>query len=190
MDKDAPESEAPTFDLAAHACYWKGKRQRAVGTILKTAARALNPWAKDEITPESRARMDRGATVHETLELFDKGTLGGFDPAIQGYIDAWSVAKKDLGVQTFTAIEEPRFSAAHGYWGILDRLAGKLVLEIKTGEARPSSYRVQTAAYCCLWGVERGVVVYLNADGTYAVEHVTTDDFAAWGMALSLAKRT
>lgn len=190
VDKNAPSSsEIATFDLEAHACYWKGKRQRAVGTILKAAARAFNPWAKDEITPEARARMDRGSTVHETLELFDKGNLGGFDPALQGYMDAWALAKRELKIEKFDAIEEPKFSATHGYWGILDRLSAGCVYELKTGDAKPSSYRVQTAAYCTLWGVDRGIVVYVNADGTYATEKVTQEDFAAWGMALSLAKR-
>lgn len=185
-----------------HACYYKGKRQPSVGTILRKAASVFNPWAKDDVTPEARARMDRGKTIHETLALHDQGVLAEheYDPQCDPYIKAWGEATAYLRVPKWDVVEAPRFSADLGVWGILDRAVSSqpsnllpLVADIKTGTARPASYRIQVAGYCMLFGATLGVVVYLSDTGLFDperdVERATEADFQAFEMAVKLAKR-
>ena len=194
--KSAPPTPAGEvhFDREAHACWPGGKRLPAVGTILRRAASALNPWAKDDVTPEARARMDRGKTIHETLEMFDKGTLGAYDPGAEPYIAALKAVKAHFGIASWASIEEWRADPARGFWGIADRAHPACgIAELKTGSARPSSYRLAVAGYCLIWGIRQGQVIYLSEAGVFDpandVEKVTEQDFDAFEMALDLSKR-
>lgn len=191
----AMETETPTirFDREKHACYLGDERLSSVGTIMRKAAQAFNPWAKDDVTPEARARMDRGKTVHETLELFDNGELDSYDPALELYLQSYKAAKEHLKVDKWESVEEWLADPIKRFWGILDRSTKTTVYDVKTGKAKPSSYRVQVAGYCILKGVKNGAIIYVSEDGTFDpmrdIEAVTTADFIAFEMALQLARR-
>lgn len=177
------------FEREKHACYLGEDRLQSVGTILRNAALAFNPWAKDDITPEARARMERGKTIHETLEHFDNGTLEKCDPLCEPYINGMKEVKKYLGIEKWEAVEEWCASEEKRFWGIVDRGTRTHCFDLKTGTARPSSYRVQVAGYCILRGTLSGGVIYLSEDGQFDIEAITKADFDAFEMALQLAPR-
>lgn len=182
------------FDKDQHRCYLGDERLPAVGSVLRNAAKALNPWAKDDFGPEAQARMDRGKAIHKTLELHDLGRLEQADEQTQPYIDGLVALKKHLGISAWDGIEEWAADAGRKFWGILDRFHKSCgVLDIKTGSARPSSYRVSVAGYCILKRVKQGAVVYLPGDRPFDpakdIEPVTEEDFDAFKMALKLMNR-
>lgn len=177
------------FEREKHACWLGEDRLQSVGTILRNAAAAFNPWAKDDVTPEARARMDRGKIIHETLEHFDNGTLETYDPLCEPYITAMKAVKAYLGVEKWDAVEEWCASEELRFWGIADRGTATATYDCKTGSARPSSYRLQVAAYCILRKTTQGGVIYLKDDGSFDIEPITQEDIDAFLMALKLAPR-
>lgn len=188
-----PETMEIRFEREKHACYLGEDRLSSVGTILRKASMAFNPWQKDEVDAAARARMDRGKIIHETLEMFDNGTLGTSDAMCAPFIEALKAVKAHLGVDKWDAVEEWAASVEKRFWGIVDRGTKTASYDIKTGTARPSSYRLQVAGYCILRGTPQGAVIYLPEgrafDPEKDIEPVTQADFDAFEMALRLAPR-
>lgn len=181
------------FDRAKHRCFLGDEGLQSVGTILRNASKAFNPWQVDDVTPEARARMDRGKTIHETLEHFDNGTLEAYDPLCEPFIEGMKKLKAHLGIEKWEAVEEWCASEEKRFWGVVDRGTKDITADIKTGKSRPSSYRLQVAGYCILRGTSKGAVIFLPDDGIFEperdIEWVTQADFDAFEMALKLAPR-
>ena len=191
---ETTEKLAIRFDKEQHRCYLGEERLPAVGSVLRNAAKAFNPWAKDDFGPEAQARMDRGKAIHKTLELHELGTLEQADEQVLPFILGLDAMKAHLGITKWDGIEEWAADASRKYWGIIDRHHESCgVLDIKTGKSRPSSYRVQVAGYCMLKRTKQGAVVYLPADRPFDpakdIEPVTEEDFEAFKMALKLMNR-
>lgn len=190
----ASENSSIRFDKDQHRCYLGAERLPAVGSVLREAAKRFNPWAKDDFGPEAKARMDRGKSIHKSLELHELGSLQRMDDAIKPFIDGLDALKKHLGVTKWDGIEEWVANAQRRYWGIIDRFHESCgVLDIKTGSSRPSSYRLQVAGYCLLKRVKKGAVVFLPSDRPFDpakdIEPVGENDFECFKMALKLLGR-
>lgn len=194
---DKIDEKAVRYDASAHAYYLAGKRLPSVGTILKKAATAFNPWAKDEIDDAARARMERGKSIHAAMDALDAGELdipawiaANAEHNPQRILDRYTAAKEELGILTWDKSEEPRHHKSGAYWGIIDRLkVNEGVWDLKSGSSSPSSYRVQVALYCMIWDERQGGIIHLEGDGP-VIERITTQDFSDAETALDLAKRT
>jgi len=184
--------EGLTFGINANGtptCHWKDKRQKSVGTVLRRAAEVFNPWAKDEMTPESLARMERGKAIHEVIELHDRGLLADYDPLATPWLEGWKIAKAQLGIETWTAIEEPRWLQIDedtGFWGIIDRATRTAVWDFKSTRKPQESYPIQCALYCRIWGVEQGGVIYVDETGQHEIQQLEPIHFRRADLALEL----
>lgn len=188
--------DEPRYVADDHAYYIGKKRLISVGTVLKRAATAFNPWAKDEIDDAARARMERGKMIHAAFDAYDAGTLdvtawiaANEEHNPKRMIDRYDQATIEIGVNKWDATEVPRHHPRGTYWGIIDRLKyGMGVWDLKSGSSAPSSYRVQVALYCMIWGEKMGGIIHLEGDGP-VIERITTQDFRDAETALDLAKR-
>jgi hypothetical protein len=183
------------FDRDKHRCFFGKEQLSAVGSVLRKAAEAFNPWAKDEKGPEAVARMARGTAIHETIEAFNKNELVEADDLAKPYLEAWKQVMAHYGIGAWLPehVEEWTASKERLFWGIIDVFdpeSGR-VLEIKTGTAKPWQYRIATAGYCILKATDKGSVVYLSPTGIFDpskdIEEVTVEDFNAFEMALELS---
>ena len=157
------------YDAAAHAYYLDGKRLPSVGTVLKKAATAFNPWAKDEIDDAARARMERGRLIHAAMDVYDDQVdLAEWIEANKEHdprriLDRYDQAKRELQIIAWDVRETPKHHSSGRYWGIIDRLKrGEGVWDLKSGTSRPSSYRVQVALYCMIWEERVGGIIHLE----------------------------
>jgi hypothetical protein len=187
-------SDAVRYDAEAHAYYIGKKRLISVGTVLKRAATAFNPWAKDDIDDAARARMERGKMIHEAFDAYDDKTLdvagwiaANTEHKPERMIERYDAALKEIGVSAWDDHEKPRHHPRGTYWGIIDRVKREYgVWELKSGTSAPSSYRVQVALYCMIWGEKQGGIIHLEGDGP-VIERITTKDFRLAELALELA---
>lgn len=120
------------FDPVTHR-YSDGKK------IIPSVTTIISEFfPKDPSIPEGnweRAR-ERGEVYHKTLELFDKGTLGTYDPKLQWVIDAWGDWKKDKKI---LEIESPKAHFEGLYAGTIDRVV-KYQDKVAIVDIKTSSY--------------------------------------------------
>jgi hypothetical protein len=90
--------------------------------------------------------QDYGTAVHRTCEFYDKGTLGKYDPKIEGCLEAWKQYRRDNKIKEFFIIEEPLVSKVWGFAGTPDRMQEYILDDIKTGSHQVSHF-IQSALY-------------------------------------------
>ena len=127
------------------------------------------------------AAADYGSKVHETLQLYDEGTLESFDESILGEVTGWRKFLADYKPE-FLIIEEPLVSKVWGFAGILDRYWLDNLCDIKTG-TRQVAHEIQTAFYKILveenfptFKVKNRFTVELKGDGYKIIQHKNRND--------------
>lgn len=96
-------------------------------------------------------KANLGTQVHAATALDDEDNLGGYDPQIDGYMQAWRKFKTECNFLPLVS-EQRVYSKKYGYAGTLDRI-GKLggadvLLDIKTATVVDlMCVGPQTAAY-------------------------------------------
>jgi hypothetical protein len=138
-----------------------------------------------------------GTAVHQMLEFYDQGELDdtALDDRLRPYQIAWMTF---LGQTGYNVKEiEIRLASALGYAGTIDRVLekdGKLAIcDIKSG-SKVAYHPLQVSAYSALykeWNKLKTwpdrIVVYLNNEGKYNVEHCTDlTHYALWNSILSI----
>lgn len=106
---------------------------------------------------------ERGKRIHSLLEYYDKGTLdyNSVTDEDLALIEKWDAAKEDLKITGWTGIEQIVFSKSLWYAGTADRVAGDMVIDIKSG-GKEEWHQLQVAAYGYALGTRFAAVVYLK----------------------------
>lgn len=130
-------------------------------------------------------KRELGETVHEALDLLDKGLLD--EESIEGspilpYVNAYKTFLFEYS--PLVEWSEIIFHSERGYAGTADRgltMNGNTwLLDIKTG-CKHRNQRLQTAAYNLHFGYERRGCLYLKEDGTFELdEHEDREDYDIW----------
>jgi hypothetical protein len=123
--------------------------------------------------------QQRGSYVDQACQCYEQGCLGEVEPALQGYVEAWSKFKQrelweHSGTETLV-VRCPSYT--FGYRDRYGWYEGRsTVLDIKTSDFIGTGYRLQLASY--LGDLKHAAVVQLKQDGTYALHGL--DDPYAW----------
>lgn len=133
-----------------------------------------------------KARV-RGVAVHKLTERHDRGeTIKSVDEEFMPYLTSWMKFKRESGVKKFDLIETQLFSKAHWFCGIVDRVIGNTLIDIKTSAKNYDDYRLQSAAYTVLVEenynikIEKRMVVTLTEGGYKTEIHDNKKDFEYW----------
>lgn len=141
-----------TFDAVKHLYF------DAEGIIVPSVTQALKASGLinfDHVHPSVLERKRQlGTLVHKAAELYDHGTIGGFDiPAeVDEYLVGYIKFRDDCGFVP-TWIEQPQLGEIHGMvYGMQPDRAGMLndelhIVELKCGAASHPAWGVQLAAY-------------------------------------------
>lgn len=149
-----------------------------VTDILKDAGLIDTRWFTEEV-------RDRGTAVHAACHYLDEGDLdeSSVDPAIQGYMDAYTAYRRDKSGVEWDWIECPRQDSAGRYRGTSDRvlcLRPRQLLDIKTG-CHFAWHALQLAAYVNMmedpYSYSR-IGLYLQKEGRYQIRQYPKADYA------------
>ncbi len=138
-----------------------------------------------------RVAQRRGTFVHQTVELYERGTLNQdtLHPKLKGYLQAWEKAKSDFKIAVVDS-EQPVASLRYWYAGRLDILCrmgrqsnALTLIDIKSGQKYlESQAAAQTAAYKEAYNehiegkagrITDRYTFWIHPDGTYQHEHQT-----------------
>lgn len=174
-----------TFDDEHHEYRLDGRLIPNVTRILDHQGLKVFPdWIADREWYAQRGKM-----VHKATELYDlhPGKEIKVDSRIEGFLESYKTAKKELG---FTVIHAELRVVNEAYWyaGTLDRYAvlkgnEQAIIDIKSGAPNKGD-RYQTAAYSYALGeyaTTRRYCLYLHEDGSFRAgrdfkEHADLDD--------------
>lgn len=185
-----------TFDSAAHAYYWNGRRLSNVTSIIAP----LTDYSRIPADVLERARQE-GQAVHAMVDADCRGTLVDIPEWMFGHYDAWTRFKRDSGAECIASEwrvyhRNLDYAGTLDWFGLLPRLRGSkggAVVDVKRSFYAGPAIGLQTAAYMDAWNTEpvsatraalRATERYalkLNANGTYNLEPFTDrDDHAAF----------
>ena len=141
------------FDKETHVYSQGGKQYPSVTQVIH--------WGKTPFYPND-GRRERGEEIHRMIDLYD--TIG--IDADDAHLYQW---KQYLQTGVTVVDSERKFiNEECGYAGTVDKIImqnGKYaILDIKTG-SYASWHKMQVAAYCYASKIERGILLYLKADG-------------------------
>ena len=165
------------FDEATHSYRVDGREVLSVTQVFDICG-LVPSWCKSPATAE------RGAFVHLTTELFDRGELNleGLDPRLTPYLQAWEAFRGETRFEPLL-IEKRVADPVRGYAGTFDRqgiLNGKeVLLDIKSGAVGDTA-AMQLAAYGNAYWTGKlwnRAAVQLNEDGRYAVYNFGPESF-------------
>lgn len=180
-----------TFDEAAHAYYWSGKRVPNVTGILQVLHRF------DMVDPVVLAKaQQRGKDVHFACELFDLDELDEdtLAPHLQGYVEGWKKFVRESS-PNWAHIEQPIYHPTFNYAGTPDREGAftfqgcrieDALIDIKSAEQLHPVWGLQLAAYNGARGKphRRRFSVQVRDDGTYQIREWNAPD--DWPVFVSL----
>lgn len=132
------------FNDELHLYTLDGRSLPSVTGILKQEGFIDDTWFTED------ARL-RGTYVHLTCHLYDKGTLDEdeLSPALQPYLDAYILFKKETGFQVNES-EVPCYHPQYLYAGTPDKIGtmngAAALIDLKSGDIQPWC-ALQTAAY-------------------------------------------
>ncbi len=130
------------FNEAEHIYTYAGIQMPSVNQLLALAG--VKPGEKPGyISADVWDRASRfGKASHKALELFDEGTLvyPDLDDNLKPIVMAWEEIKRTIGISKFTAIELPVYSLRRWYAGMIDRVWGDTLIDIKTGMVSDSDW--------------------------------------------------
>ena len=185
------------FEKADHS-YWLGKT-KLIGVSEAIKAAGLKDFSM--IKPEVLEHAEkRGTAVHAACHYLDEGDLdwATVSPEIEPYVRAWERFKKETGVELIE-IEKPRYHAALGFAGTLDRVArfggNSGIIDLKS--YKPDAVTgVQLAAYSYLvYGSQAAFAppkrwgLWLKDDGKYQLtEYMDRGDEAVFMACLTICK--
>ena len=168
-----------TFDAESHKYTLNGKVLPSVTQIIKDVTKGEQEW------DGNCSARDFGTAVHKTLEYYDKGILGEYDPRMEPYIKVWDNFKFEKKV---TIIENELIGYSDfGFAGTIDRIVDidgyTYILDIKTGK-QYKDHPLQLAAYNMLYREHQSnknnsylrACVYLSEDGYKFVEYKDKND--------------
>jgi hypothetical protein len=160
------------FEEEGHFYTLNGRRLVSVTQALSLVddRRAVDPWY-----------LERGTYVHRACEFYDRDELDleTVDPAIQGYVTAWTTFRQDSGF-TPDCVEVRLYHPRHRYAGTVDRIGTlnglDVIIDIKSG-APARVDELQGAAYWELARVnsipvKKAFDLYLRDDGTYKLQPI------------------
>ena len=164
-----------TFDPKEHRYELDGRFIPSVTQVLDDVGLKTFP----DFVKDREWYADRGSKVHKACHLLDIDDLNPktVDPKIQGYIRAYSNAKREMG---FTVVETEMSVVNEAFWyaGTLDKFVvlkdGKTgIIDLKCG-AKNDGDCLQTAGYAYAFGDPYGMErmgLYLREDGSYFPDH-------------------
>ena len=180
-----------TLDPETHIYRVNGSVRPGVTDILKSVG----------LIPDYRgdgSAAHRGRAVHLATQLLDAGTLdwSSVDDALIPFLNAYENCLKEWGL-----VPEVREQVVYHpfclYCGTLDGVYraryGRVLVDIKTGEAIPPHAKYQTAAYADAWEATHGGeqllrgVILLRENGTHDYKTFSDpDDLVIFNSALNL----
>lgn len=184
-----------TFNEELHEYHWNGKKVPGVTTILA-------PMSSWDMVPEDimRRAQEFGTHVHTAIDLMLKDDLDydSLDPALKPYVDAAAKFIDERNAE-IEASEIKLFSDKRKFAGTADavlRIPAKnyqrLLVDWKTGMAKPITVGPQTSAYADMYKEmfgktpQRGCVNLLP-NGTYKYTALTdTKDKAMFQSCLNI----
>ena len=180
-----------TFNEANHEYRLEGIKIPSVTQIIGGAG--LSDFSK--VNPELLERAKKfGTAAHSATYLYDKGNLNiqALDPALEPYLEAWILFKRDFGITKFTEIEKQVYSTKYQYAGCLDRLWEDTLIEIKTCTTIPKTTGLQLVGYQGAYEemykvkIKRRICVQL-LDGIYKMEeYKEKSDFRVFTSCLNI----
>lgn len=170
------------FDEAEHTYLVDGQEVPSVTTILQPLATRAYASVNPSVLEYAR---NRGAAVHEALEMYDLGGELEVTPETEGYIRAY-LEWAQIYRPRWTGVEQIVYSVGDKYIGTLDRI-GTLngsefaIVDLKTSTPTKEalvSVCCQTAAYAMAYTEQsekplkfvesiKRYGLFLKADGTY-----------------------
>lgn len=106
--------------------------------------------------PSAERAANFGKVFHRTVELYEKGELSEYDPALEPWLNGWKKFRTDfpsfkiLEDRDGKVIERKMYSKNYGFAGMMDFAfdCPKMILflDIKTGGFSPT-WDIQTSAY-------------------------------------------
>lgn len=170
------------FDEAEHTYLVDGVEVPSVTTILQPLANRAYSSVNPSVLEYAR---NRGATVHEALEVYDLGGELEVVPETEGYIRAY-LEWEQIYRPRWTGVEQIVYSVGDKYIGTLDRI-GTLngsefaIVDLKTSTPTKEalvSVCCQTAAYAMAYTEQsekplkfaetiKRYGLFLKADGSY-----------------------
>jgi hypothetical protein len=139
-----------TFEEKGHRYFYDGRPTPGVTSIIEP----LNDYGSVPKATLDRA-AERGRDVHTMCEYHEQGVLIDYDPAYQGYLDAWKRFLAETGWVTELS-ETMVYHHLYHYAGTIDRVGAfggsrRCVLDLKTTAKFMPSVGPQTAAYKLAW---------------------------------------
>ena len=187
-----------TFDAELHEYRLDNISVPSVTQIIGGAG--LSDFSK--VNPDILKRSQSfGTATHLACTFNDKNQLDikSLDPALEPYLEAWILFKRDFGITEFKEIEKQVYSTKYQYAGCLDRLTiinNELTLiEIKTTSIMPKTTKLQLAGYLIAFNegkkfnekIKNRIAVRLKGNGSYNTESYNDNiDISAFLGALAL----
>ena len=172
-----------TFDEQSHRYFLDGNFIPSVTQIIDS----VFPFEGHGLAAERSA--DFGKAVHKAIELDIQGRLNWatVDDAILPYIKQWEKIYSHLNILTVRCqVETMLVSKKYKFAGRVDLIHEGLVIDIKTGQKKPT-HLIQIAAYKHLVSktlkvkVEKALLVYLNgSDEMPEIVKGRSQDFATF----------
>ena len=139
------------FDEATHTYKDEsGLVYPSVSQILK-AVGVINTQFSNENS------MNFGSVLHKTLQLLDENNLGEYDMKLRLWVKQYQKFLKEVK-PIYDLIEQPLISKLWGFAGTLDRLAGNVLVDLKTGNHYPH-HELQLSLYAVLVEENYGIKI-------------------------------
>lgn len=173
-----------------HEYYARANKKYLLPSASEIISKAVDKGFHDH--EAARRARHLGTAVHKLTELHDLDDLGEYDQRLSGYLLAWKLAKKELGIKKFDMIETPLADYDHWYATTPDRIYKDLSIDIKTGN-KYKEHRLQTAAHLTAARangikIKCRMIIYIEREGFEADEHTNPFDIQAWEAALNIYK--
>ena len=167
-------TEEIKFNKDTHTYFLDDRKIPSVTQIISSAGLSDFSKVNQDILKRSQSF---GSAAHLACQLHDDNRLDmkSLDPALEPYLEAWILFKRDFGITKFTEIEKQVYSAKYIYAGCLDRLWEDTLIEIKTCTTIPKTTGLQLVGYQGAYEemykvkIKRRLCVQL-LDGTYKME--------------------